>query len=202
MRQFTILILISAMTSVFIQCTVKPSKRTHNNAVGIWIGGASPVRDGSETALPVQDGGETDPPSKGDNGGSWAVGAGIKHLNPKFISNSFFNVNTGIHFGEDYGISLDAGFNLLTDDLFYEFWLDGNASGGPFQLYAGPTLGAYLMSKKGKPFRLNPTLGISSGLVIPISKSKTYPESDISFDMRIPIEGLFMARLMHNLYLF
>jgi len=185
------LILISAMALVLTQCTAKPAKRMRTNAVGAWIGlssiegkdnknGNNGERDTSEVAL--------------------AAGLNIKHLNPKFICNSFFNVNSGIYyFGKGYDIRADASFNLLTDDLFYNFWLDGAVSGGPFQFYAGPALGVNLMSRNGKPLR-HPTLGISAGWLMSFPKDGKYPLTrDLSLEVVI-LKGI-MIRAMYNLYL-
>jgi len=191
--KFMTLILISTLALVLTQCTAKPAKRTHNNTVGIWLG---------------------------QSGGLWedgvdyqAIGVSIKHLNPKFISNSFFNANLGGHFNtkeETDVTSVEVGFNLLTDDLYMKsFWLDGTAGGGDdgaaVQYYIGPSLCANWVSKNGKPSKFNPTLGFSGGLLMLWPKgsiSKTYPESDFSLNVGIQMKGLIMARFMHNLYLF
>jgi len=194
MKQFIILILISAMALVFTQCSVKPSKRTHNNAVGIWVG-TSDLPDRNDEDYKIQ---------------SWAVGVNIKHLNPKVLCNSFFNANSGIHFGKSYGISVDASFNLLTDDLFMK--MDGDQS-SPVQFYAGPGLGASLINKNGKHLSLDPKLGFAGGMSILFPPSGKYHESDFS------MEGMMMdkifqtskkhkanpdgiVRIMYNSYLF
>ena len=205
MKQFIILILISAMALVFTQCSVKPSKRTHNNAVGIWVG-TSDLPDRNDEDYKIQ---------------SWAVGVNIKHLNPKVLCNSFFNANSGIHFGKSYGISVDASAGLSTDELYRkEFWLDGTVPAGTqaFQFYAGPSLGAnLLMSKKGK-LRFNPTIGASGGMSMLFDPYRKYPESDLSFEGVLhanikdlilkPIRGekvepgYGMGRVLYDLYLF
>ena len=197
MRQFTILIFISFLALVFIQCTAKPSKRTHSNAVGIWFGTAD-LAVGNDDNHKIQ---------------SWAVGMNIKHLNPKVLSNTFFNANSGIHFGKSYGISVDASFNFLTDDLTMR--VDGNSN--PFQFYMGPSLGTSLINKNGKNLRLDPKLGLNGGMLLLFPSSGKYPESDFSMDAMGTInirDEIFkigknhkitpdaMARFMYNLYLF
>jgi hypothetical protein len=132
-RKFIKLILISTLALVFTQCSVKPSKRTYSNAIGIWVGTA-----------------DTDfLDDKVDKPQYWAVGINLKHLNPKKSGWDFFrpgtntslNVNSGIHFGKSYGMSVDASYHILTDDLEM---MGGSA---PFQFYIGPSLGADLISK-------------------------------------------------------
>jgi len=172
------LILISALALVFTQCSAKPSKRTHSNAIGIWVGTAD-VPNESEDAYKMQ---------------SWAVGVNLKHLIRKDpiwnvfrpTTNSSFNVNSGFHFGKNYGISVDASYHVLTDDL--KITLDGGGSGSSsFQFYAGPSLGASAISKSSKPFRLNPKLGFSGGMLVLFPPSGKYPESDLSFDGMISL---------------
>ena len=199
MRQFTILILISAMALVFSQCTTKPpAKKTHEHAIGIWfgIGGAESGTVGA---------------------GGYVVGINIKQVVPHV----FWNANSGIFFGDGYGISVDASAGLSTDELYRkEFWLDGTVPAGTqaFQFYAGPSLGAnLLMSKKGK-LRFNPTIGASGGMSMLFDPYRKYPESDLSFEGVLhanikdlilkPIRGekvepgYGMGRVLYDLYLF
>ena len=171
MRKFIVLILTSTLALVLTQCSAKPSRRTHSNAIGIWVGTADVPND-DEGEYKIQ---------------SWAVGVNLKHLirnDPIWYifrptTNSSFNVNSGIHFGKNYGISVDASYHVLTDDL--NITLDGSGSGS-FQFYAGPSLGASVISKSSKPFRLNPKLGFSGGMLMLFPPSGKYPESDLSFD--------------------
>jgi hypothetical protein len=190
-RKFITLILISALALVFTQCSVKPSKRTHGNAIGIWVG-TTDVEDVDKLE-------------------NWAVGINLKHLNPKKSGWDFFrpgtntslNVNSGIHFGKSYGMSVDASYHILTDDLEM---MGGSA---PFQFYIGPSLGADLISKNGKPFRFNPKFGASGGGLVLFSAYGKYPESDLSLDGMIDMKNKifkndldFISRIMYNLYLF
>jgi hypothetical protein len=188
MRQFTILILISALSLVFTQCTVKPAKRTHENAIGIWvgIGGAGHGKVGA---------------------GGYVVGVDIKRF-PKNFYNASFNANSGIIFGYGYGIVVDAGFNLLTGDLYRKgFWLDGAVAPGTqaFQFYGGPSLGANLLMSKNGKLGFNPTIGASGGMLMLFPPSRTsfgkYPESDLSFEGTLHTNYV-IARILHNLYLF
>jgi len=208
MKKFMTLILISALALVLTQCTVIPTERAHDNAFSIWAGVTGPIDS---------DDGKKEKKTKM----TYVVGTGIKHYNPKFILiNSFFNANTGIHFGRDYGISLDGGLNFATDDLVNS--LDGGGNGSAaVQLYAGPSIGAALISKNGKSLRFNPTLGISGGLSMRSHEPGEPPEGDFSMEgvMHINMKdlfkitkadknssdkeaepGLLIARLMLNIY--
>ena len=166
------LILISAMALVLTQCTAKPAKRTHENTVGFWIGfGAAETGDTAEAAGLI-------------------AGVNIKRF-PKDFYNASFNANSGILIGAArkktlaFGIVADAGFNLLSDDLYRkEFWLDGTFGPGTqaFQFYGGPSLGVHLiMSKKGELW-FNPTIGALAGMSMLFPPYRKYPESDLSFE--------------------
>jgi len=207
MKQFTILILISAMALVFTQCTAKPAKRTHENAIGFWVGmGGVGVGDTIGT-------------------GGVILGVNIKRF-PKDFYNASFNANSGILINtrtKTYGIVADAGFNLLSDDLYRkEFWLDGKFPAGTqaFQFYGGPSLGTHLLiSKKGK-LEFNPTIGASAGMSMLFPPYRKYPESDLSLEGTLhtnikdlilkPIRGksneigpdYFRGGVLYNLYLF
>ena len=202
MKNFTALILTSALALVFTQCTVKPSKRTHSNAIGIWVG----TTDVSDSGAPE----------------NWALGVNLKHLPKHSVwdvfrprTNASLNVNSGIHFGKSYGMSIEASYNVLTDDLEM---MGGSA---PFQFYIGPGIGASLINKNTKSSKSNqkfePKLGISYGGLVLFSPYRKYPESDLSLDGMVgmnmknmiyknkksnEIQPDFIGRIIYNLYLF
>ena len=72
MKQVKILFFISALALFFVQCSVRPSERSHDNAIGIWFG-----CDG-ESGWGVN--------------GNWILGVDLKHLNSK---NTIWDLNTG-----------------------------------------------------------------------------------------------------------
>jgi hypothetical protein len=206
MKQFAILILISAMALVFIQCTAKPAKRTHENAIGIWVG-IGGVRVSDTTGIE-----------------GLIVSANIKRF-PKDFYNASFNANSGILINprtRTYGIVADAGFNLLSDDLYRkEFWLDGKFPAGTqaFQFYGGPSLGTHLLISKNGKLLFNPTIGLSGGMSMLFPPYRKYPESDLSLEGTLhtnikdlilkPIRGksneigpdYFRGGVLYNLYL-
>jgi len=185
------LIFISVLALFFIQCTTRPSHRTHSNAVGIWFGGTSSYTDDNENE-------------------DFALGIDFKQVynpmqffNYKYeflqIINFGWNVYAGIHErvnsnGYDLGLSLDATCRILTEDLIWK--------GIVGQWHIGPNAGftSYINNS------LNPRIGIALGALVLISGSKKYPESDIGFegawDPRKDKMDEIMVRLLYHAYLF
>jgi len=161
MKQVKILIFISALALFFVQCTVKPSERSHNNAIGIWVG-----FNGDENL---------------DKPGNWILGIDFKHLNskrwnPNAKTNTAWNVYSGLHFGEHSGMNMDVSFNFLTNDLVSK--TNGNTS----QFYIGPSLGLNYLRDKGKLYKYSPKLGATGGMLMIIPEFDYFPESDITVE--------------------
>ncbi|GBU25540.1 hypothetical protein R83H12_02190 [Fibrobacteria bacterium R8-3-H12] len=180
------LIFISALALLFTQCTVKPSKRSHNNAVGIWFGGNLPENE--ETATK-----------------SFILGANYKYVASHSGLNGSLNLQPGIIFGDRYGINFDASIRALTNDLV----ANNNSA---FQLYVGPGAGFSFFSRRDKMPEFNPNLGVVLGCLILFPAYKNYPESDLSVeasaDMKHRIkafkekEEMSIGRVLYNVYLF
>jgi hypothetical protein len=193
MKHFKVLIFISVLALFFTQCTVKPSKRTYNNAVGLWVG-----------------------TGYDDNLDNWTLGVDLKHLNSKSaikdlisgvnINNTGWNLYSGFHFGKRYGMNIEASYRILTDDLVLR------SNGNTGQYYIGPSLGFdYYISNGGKSHKFSPNLGASLGALLLFPAYKNYPESDISFegsmnminymkDKTIKEEGI--GRILYHIYFF
>ncbi|GBU24793.1 hypothetical protein R83H12_01428 [Fibrobacteria bacterium R8-3-H12] len=178
-----------------MQCTVKPSKRSHDNAIGIWFG------------LPLDSNEDENVKSK-----TWILGIDLKHLNSKNSiwdlntkTNTVWNFNSGFHFGERPGMNTDVSYYIMTDDLVSK--TNGNAS----QFYIGPSIGINYLNTNGKSCKFNPKLGATGGMLMLIPEFKHFPESDIAIEASMNfIDNILyktkkedlIGRFLYHMYVF
>ena len=180
-----LVIFLSVLALFFIQCTVKPSKRSHNNAIGIWVGSSMLENDFNKD-------------------GNWILGIDLKHLNSKNIvsgANSALNVYSGYHFGEHPGMNMDVSFNVLTNDLVSK--TNGTAS----QFYIGPSLGLSYLKGDGRLYKYKPKVGATGGILVLIPEYKFFPESDITVEGSMDVRKKTvneddMLRVLYHVYAF
>jgi len=170
-----------------MQCTVKPSKRSHNNAIGIWVG--------------------TTADSSMSSAGNWILGIDLKHLNSKNSiwninerSNTVWNFNSGFHFGKRRGVNADVSYYVMTNDLV------SKTNDNIGQLYIGPTLGLNYFSINGKQYKYSPKLGATGGILMIIPEYKYFPESNIvveySADLKYRTIKDDVGRILYHIYVF